>query len=261
MTSTSTLSGRLRNVLLPVLGVVSIAAVWFAITDVLDLTTSTILPSPIRVYEHFMDVYPIIFENLVFTLRAGLLGFLGAIVLATLVAILVNVSERARVTLMPYLVAGNTIPRIAIAPLIIFYVDVYAYANLIIAAWVAFFPIFLNIRDGLRNVDEDRLMYFDFMGATTLQTYRYLRFPSAVPYVFDAMKIGIVAALVGAVVGEFVASSEGIGYLALLGLMRNNVPLALAIIFVVGLITTALVYLVYLAEERLVFWKDANLFT
>lgn len=252
---------RLKRVGLPLLGVVLVAGVWLVATDVLSLFGPTVLPSPITVVEEFLRIQDLILDHVWITFRAGLLGFLLAIGLAVVTGMLVTLNQRVRDTLMPILVGGNTIPRVAVAPLIIFYIDVTTFASLLIAAWVAYFPILINVIEGLESTSEDELDFLSVVGASTWQEYRFLRVPNALPYIFDGLKIGIITAMVGAIVGEFVASSEGVGYLALLGLQDSNVALTLALVFLIGIATTLIIYVIYLLEARLMFWQDTSLFS
>lgn len=260
-TTVRVLPARFRAGLLVLSGPLVLGGLWYLVTEVLELFPGSVLPSPVAVMDIFMRVSDPIIQNLVPTVRAGLLGFVVALVTATALAVVVSISDRIREAIMPFVVGGNTMPRVAVAPLIVFYVDVLSLANLIIAAWIAFFPMFINITEGLEHVDEDRLRFFALVDATTWQRYRHLRFPTALPFVFDALKIGIIAALVGAVVGEFVAATEGIGYLALISLQNNNVPLAMAVVFAVGGVSTVLLFAIYVLEDRLMFWEDASIFT
>ena len=252
---------KVRRISMPLIGVVLVGAVWLATTDILGLLGPTVLPSPTKVYNEFIRIHGLILDHFWITLRAGLVGFILAIFLALGTGILVTLNQGIRDTLMPLLIGGNTVPRVAIAPLIIFYIDVTVFASTLIAAWVAYFPVLINIIEGLESSKEDELDFLSMVGATTWQEYRYLRFPNALPYIFDALKIGIITAMVGAIVGEFVASSEGLGYLALLGLQDSNVALALAIVFILGISTTLFIYLIYLLEARLMFWKDTSIFS
>jgi NitT/TauT family transport system permease protein len=252
---------KIRRIGLPLLGVVFVGAVWVAATDVFALFGPTVLPSPTEVYNEFIRIHELILDHFWITLRAGLIGFVLAIALALGTGILLTLNQTIRDTLMPLLIGGNTIPRIAIAPLIIFYVDVTTFASTLIAAWVAYFPALINIIEGLESTKEAELDFLSMVGAKTWQEYRYLRLPNALPYIFDALKIGIITAMVGAIVGEFVASSEGLGYLALLGLQDSNVALALAIVFLLGISTTVFIYLLYLLEARLMFWKNTSIFS
>jgi len=257
----SSVSPRLKTAILLVAGPFVIAGLWFLVTEVVKLFPSSVLPSPVAVYDVFLRVYDPILTNLVPTVRSGLLGFLIALVLALALAVVVTVSDSIRSAIMPFVVGGNTMPRVAVAPLIVFYVDDLVVSNVLIAAWIAFFPMFVNITEGLEYAGEDRIQFFRLLGASTYQEYRYLRFPSALPYIFDALKIGIIAALVGAVVGEFVAATEGIGNLALVSLQNNAVPLAMAVVFSVGVVSTIFLFVIYVLEDRLMFWEDASIFT
>lgn len=246
---------------MPLIGVVLVGGVWLAATEVLGLFGPTVLPSPIEVYDEFVRIQDLVLDHVWITFRAGLLGFILAITLASMTGVLVTLNQRIRNTLMPLLVAGNTIPRVAVAPLILFYIDVTSLASILIAAWVAYFPVLINVIEGLESTKEDELDFLSLVGATTWQEYRYLRFPNALPYIFDGLKIGVITAMVGAIVGEFVASSEGVGYLALLGLQDSNVALTLSLVFLIGIATTLLIYIIYLLEAKLMFWRDTSIFS
>lgn len=252
---------RWRELSLSIFGLILLIGLWSLLTSVLEVLPSVVLPSPLEVLQIMIDIREVILRNLWPTLLAGFLGFVIALGLGVVFAIAVNENDRLRKTLMPYLIGGNMIPRVAVAPLIIFYVDVQPNANVIIAAWIAFFPMFLNIKEGLKDVDDDQLMFFDLLGSSTLYEYRYLRFPTALPYIFDAMKLGIITAYVGAVIGEFVASDQGMGYLTLLAMINSNVPLAMASVLVIGFATTVFIYVIFVVQDRVMFWEDAGMFS
>lgn len=258
---TTVLTRRPVRVGLSVGGLLVIVGCWFFVTEIIQPYSEIVLLSPLTVYENFVRVHEIVFRNLWPTLRAGLLGFLWAFAFALIVGTVMTTNQRVRTTFMPYIVGGNTVPRIAVAPLILFYIDVVEVANLVIAAWIAFFPMLINVMEGLEDVQSEEALFFSMLGASTLQRYRYLNFPNALPYIFDAMKIGMIGAMVGAIVGEFVAAQQGLGYLALLALTDGNTPLALTVVFVMGVITTVLLFVIYLIEAKLMFWEETSIFT
>lgn len=245
---------------LSLLGVVLFFLAWYTITDVLHVFAEVTLPSPFTVASEFQRVFDLIVSNYVPTLQAGLVGFAASLLLAILVSIPLTASERVHDAFMPVIVAGNSVPRVTLAPLIIFYVGVGLAANYLIAMWIAFFPLLINTVDGLANVDEDMEALLDVIGATTWQEYRYVRFVNALPSIFDGMKTGVSLAIIGAIVGEFVAAERGLGNLALIGLSNANLALVLAIVAIMGLTTTALIFGIYALQTRLVFWKDVSLF-
>ena len=245
---------------LSLLGVVTFLFAWYLAADVFEVLSDIVLPSPFLVLSEFQRVRPLIVDNLWPTLRAGAVGFSTALLGAVVVAVLLTASDRLRRATMPIIIAVNSVPRVSLAPLIIFYVGEGQGANYVIAAWIAFFPMLINTVDGLVNVDEDTENLLAVIGATTWQEYRYVRFVRATPHIFDGMKTGVTLAIIGAVVGEFVAANEGIGFLALFALYNVNIALVLAIVGVMGFVTLLLVFGLYAIESRLIFWKDVSLF-
>lgn len=249
-----------RRWALSALGVVLFLVGWQLATGILEIIPDYILPSPIGVATSFIDLRELILENLWPTLFAGLLGFAIAVGLAIAVAVPLIVFDGARRALMPVIVGTNSVPRVTLAPLIIFYVGIGTYANLLIATWIAFFPIFINTIDGLDSIPEETENLLTVIDASTWQEFRYVRFYHALPNIFDGMKVGISLAMIGAIVGEFVAGQQGLGYLALFGLRALNLDMVIAVVLILGLITTTLIFVLYLCQDRLVFWRDASFF-
>lgn len=252
---------RRRRLGLSVLGVAIFLSLWELATSYLGIIPPYVFPSVSGILSTFLEQQELIVDNLWFTLRAGLLGFAIAVALAILVAAPLVVNDGARRALMPIIVGSNTVPRVTLAPLILFYIDVTTYANILIAAWIAFFPMFINTMDGLRSLSEESEMLLRGLGASTWQELRYARFPNSLPYLFDGMKIGISLAIIGAIVGEFVARDQGLGFLAFLGLRHLDLELVLASVLILGLFTTTAIFVLYLLQDKLVFWQEATLFS
>lgn len=188
------------------------------------------------------------------------IGFFSALVSAFLLAVILTLSDKLRYALMPLILGFNTVPRVALAPLIVFYIGGFD-AKYLISAWVAFFPMVVNTYEGIGNIDQDVEMLFTSVGASKWQELVKYRIPNAVPFIVDGMKIGIILAIVGAIVGEFVASDSGAGYLALVALGQYNVALMFAIAIIMGFIAVVAFYLLYLIQNRLVYWESASMFS
>jgi NitT/TauT family transport system permease protein len=113
----------------------------------------------------------------------------------------------------------------------------------------------------MANLDEDLQLLQQSLGASIWQEYRYIRIPNALPFIFDGMKVAITLAIVGAVVGEFVAAQQGIGYLALFALKYHNIPLVFALVGIMGLVSVTAFTLLFVLQDRLVHWQDASILT
>ena len=245
------------------IGVVLLITVWQAVTMTVDLNPRY-FPGPTGVVTELVRIWPAIVAALPNTLSAALVGYLLALALSIVVAMPLVASDRVLNALMPFIVGTNTVPRIAMTPLVIYWVSFYNtsalyLANYVMAIWVAFFPMLIAAIDGFRNIDEDTENMLEVYGATTWQEFKYVRFKKALPFVFDGMKIGFVLAMIGAVVGEFVSGTFGIGSQAASAIGRTSIARAFAIVLVLGLISTAVVLAVYLLERRVIFWRESSI--
>lgn len=154
----------------------------------------------------------------------------------------------------PYLVATQTIPKIALAPLLILWFGYDAASKIAVAALIAFFPVLANVVAGLRDCDEGKLDVLRSLGASRWQIFRMVRLPNALPYVFNGFNIAIVFALTGAIVGEFVGASEGIGYLMMQANGLMNVPMGFSLMLVLALLGAVLFGGMKLIRRRVVYW-------
>lgn len=255
--------GRATRWGLSVLGVVLFVLLWQATTTVFGLD-SQYFPSPVDVYDVLVTTWPVIVDALPSTLTAAGVGFLVSLVLSVALAMVLVANERILEALMPLIVGVNTVPRIALTPLVIYWVGFFGgvplvLANYIMAVWVAFFPMLIAAIDGFRNIDEDTENMLEVFGATTWQEFKYVRFKKGLPFIFDGMKIGFILAMIGAVVGEFVSGTFGIGSQAASAIGRTSIARAFAIVLVLGVISTAVVLTVYLIESRMIFWRDSSI--
>lgn len=242
----------------PIAGSVATVAVWYLVTEILGLFHSAVLPSPVQVLETYFGAEELILSSLYITLFAALIGFVLAVSLGVALAVIMVYDDRLYAALYPILVGGNSVPRIAMAPIIIFYVDIELTAKYIIAAWVAFFPMFVNTIEGLGDIDEDFDDLLATFEATTWQELRIVRIPNALPFIFDGLKLAAVLAIIGAVVTEFIIGSSGMGYLVMTAMQTVNMDLAFAVVLITGFISTALFFGLFAVQDRLVHWKETS---
>ena len=223
-------------------------------------------PAPTDIYAELARIYQPILSVIPPTLWAAVVGFLLSLVLSIVVGALLVSQESVLEALMPFIVGINTVPRIAMTPLVIYWVgfipvtwiDLWL-ANYIMALWVAFFPMLIAAIDGFRTLDEDTENMLQMYGATKWQAFKYVRFKNGLPFILDGMKIGFILAMVGAVVGEFVSNTPGVGSMAASALSRNSVSRALSIVLILGLISSTVVSTIYVIESRLIFWRDSSI--
>nr|WP_302474368.1 ABC transporter permease subunit [Roseococcus sp. MDT2-1-1] len=170
-----------------------------------------ILPGPVAIAEALVADWPLLFRSLLMTLRIALLALALAVAAGVLLAVLFAQSRWLERALFPYAVILQVTPIVAIAPLILIWVDSVPVALLICAWIVAFFPILSNTVLGLNSADPNLRDLFRLHGATRWQTLRLLRLPSALPFFLAGLRVAGGLALIGAVVAEFVAGAGGAG--------------------------------------------------
>lgn len=241
------------------LGAAIVVLVWHLATAVLELVGPLTLPAPWAVYQKYQQLEGLIWGNLGHTVQVAAVAFVLALVLALASAILLSANETLRQALMPLVIATNSVPRVSMAPLFIFYVGPFK-SQFLLAAWIAFFPMLITTFEGLTNLDDDLEMLLDSINATTWQRYKWVRIPNALPFIFDGMKLGVTLSIVGTIVVEYVATGEGIGTLAALALGNYDTALGLAVVAVVGFLSVGVFFALFVVQSRIVHWKETSLY-
>jgi NitT/TauT family transport system permease protein len=234
-----------------VLGVVGIA-IW-ELGARGGLISPFILPAPSAIVRALVDnlASGVYVHHLVATVSAAVAGFAISAVLAVAVAgVLVSIPLLRR-AVFPYVVAFQTLPKVAIAPIVVLWLGFGQVAKLFIVVFVCFFPILINALEGLEIRDRDKLELFQAAGANRWQLFVELRVPAALPSIFTGLHIGAVFALLGAVVAEFVGTREGLGYMLLLEKSQFNVPGVFALLVIMMVIGLVLSGLMQFLESRI----------
>ena len=192
------------------------------------------------------------------TLSEIFLGFLIGSALGMGLGSLVALSPFAQHALGPYIIASQAMPKLALAPLFVIWFGFGIVPKALIAALIAFFPLFENTLAGLRDVDDDALDLFRMLEANRWHLFLKLRLPNAIPYLFAGLRVAIVLSVVGAVVGEYVGASQGLGALIIASQGQMDTPLMFAVFVVLTLLGIALYQIVY-ACERWVLRRQSRL--
>jgi NitT/TauT family transport system permease protein len=248
---------RLLRIALPiVIGVLSIVA-WDLIVRVNNIP-HYVLPGPLLVAKSLVDNWPTLLPALLVTLQITFMALTVAVLGGVGLALLFAQSKWIEISLFPYAVVLQVTPIIAIAPLILIYVD-NTHVALLICAWiVAFFPILSNTTLGLNSADHNLLNLFQLYGASRWQVLRYLRIPSALPYFLGGLRIAGGLSLIGAVVAEFTAGTAGKGsglaYRILESGYRLNIPLMFAALLLITA-TGIVIFLFFTALSHLALRK------
>jgi NitT/TauT family transport system permease protein len=158
-------------------------------------------------------------------------------------------------TIMPILVLFNTLPKVALAPLFVIWLGYGVWPNIVIAVTIAFFPVVINTAAGLATVEPELLDLTRQLKASKWQVFRKIRFPSALPYIFAGLKLNATLSVIGAIVGEFVASEAGLGNLIMAGGVTLDTPSIFAALTLIAFLGLGLYGLVAAAERLLVPWE------
>jgi NitT/TauT family transport system permease protein len=217
-----------------------------------------LLPSPIAIFGEMLSAPLWYATNALRTVGATLLGFLAALAVGSLAAVGIVYSRLLENTLYTLLVAMNSVPKVALAPLFIIWMGTGLSSKVAISFLIALFAIVVDTVLGLRSVDPDAVDLFRSMRGGKLQTLLWLRMPNALPYLFAGMKVAISLALVGAIAGEFVASQAGLGYVILSAQGAFQTTRVFAAIVLLGILGTILFYLVDLAERFVCPWHVSH---
>jgi len=192
------------------------------------------------------------------TLYESLLGFVIAAAAGIACGTVIAQFRVVEQTLYPYLVALQTLPKIAIAPLLIIWLGFGLTSKVVIAALVAFFPILVNVIVGLKTVDASKLDLMRSLDASRWQTFRYVTFPNALPFVFAGLDIAIVFSVLGAIVGEFVGSQRGLGNLILQFHTSLDIAGMFAVLLLLAVLGVGLHLAIQAIQRRVIFWAQAD---
>lgn len=224
--------------------------------------SALILPSPFAVVVAWWDLAitrGIIWSHFFTTLTEVVVGFVIGATFGVGIAILSAINMTFRRLVSPYMVALQVTPRIAIAPIIVAWLGFGMEPKMAIAAIICFFPMFINALTGLMQVDHENLEMFESMRASKWQIFRHLQLPGALPVIMAGFKTGISLALIGAIVGEFVSASEGIGVLIQRFSFQLLLPQAFASLIMLTAMGLFLYGLATFADRHIVFWRHADL--
>ena len=217
-------------------------------------TSPLILPAPSMIVAAFFEAPWLYLRHLGFTLAMTLLGFLLSVVLGVALAVGIIYSQFLERTVYTLLVALNSIPKVALAPLFVIWMGTGPEPKIAIALMLAIFPIVIDSVLGLRSVDPDMLYLAQVSKASSWAVLTKIRFPCALPSLFAGMKVAISFALVGAIVGEFVAGSYGIGFQILVAQGQFDTVRVFVSLLLLGIVGTVLFFMVDYAERLLLPW-------
>lgn len=248
-------SHRAQSIVLAVV----VIALWEGACRLLDISP-LVLPPPsaiaVKLYTLMVGgtIWPHLWATLVEVVSGFVLGVVAGLVFGAMVSLIPAVER----LIYPYLVALQTLPKVAIAPLFIIWFGYGLTSKVVITALVCFFPILVSVVAGFHATDRDQLDMMKAFGATKWQTLVRLRIPSALVLIFAGLEIAAVLAVIGAIVGEFVGAQVGLGYLIVALNFSLDVPGVFAVLIVLSAIGLIMHGVMRYAARRYIFWIRRN---
>jgi ABC-type nitrate/sulfonate/bicarbonate transport system permease component len=243
-----------RRAALTALLLAALVLLWQGVAS-LDTVDDLTLASPVETVEALADDRALLLENAWVTLVEVLIGLAIAVAAGVGFAIAMHLSRLLREAAYPVLIASQAIPIVVLAPIFVLAFDYGIGPKLAIVALICFFPVTVNVLDGLRSTEPELLKLMRSFGASRLQTLRKVELPGALPFFFSGLRVAATVSVIGAVFGEWAGADEGLGRLVLLGNNQLQTPRVYAGIVILTLMAVALFALAVLAERLACPWN------
>ena len=246
----------LRAAILPLVVVFAIL-LWGLVVRIWDIQPF-LLPPPVMVWARLLQTLAdgSLLRNTLITLQEVLAGLGLGVIAATGLGYLLAKSQVVERLLAPFIVASQSVPVVAIAPLLIIWFGPGLFSKVLICSLIVFFPVLVNTVVGLRSVPEELRDLMRSLQATRWQQVKFLDIPAALPVFLGGLRIGATLSVSGAVVGEFVGSDRGLGFLINIGNGQYDTPLMFVAVFTLVAMALSLYGLVVFAEKRLLSWRQ-----
>jgi NitT/TauT family transport system permease protein len=233
--------------------IVAVVITWAAIVRIFDIP-DYLLPAPQAVFARMVKDWPLLWKHGIYTLFSVLTGFLASIAIAVPIAFVIVINRSTERAVMPFLVMSQTIPKVAIAPILVVWLGFGILPKIAIVFLISFFPIVVSTVVGLKSVETDMIDLVRSMGARTGKIMLRVRAPAALPQMFAGFKIAVCLAVVGAIVGEFVGSDRGLGFLLLTSTGTLDGTLVWSALFVLVAMGVTLFAIVSKLERLAIPW-------
>lgn len=239
--------------LLPAITAIVLVIVWELAVRLFNIA-EFVLPSPSSILSQVAEWGWVVLQNAWRTLFTTMIGFVLALAAGILLGFLIGYSRMAYLTLYPLLIGFNTIPKVALVPLMAIWFGIGAVPAVITAFLLAFFPIAVNVAVGLATVEPEMQDVLVSLGATRFEIFQKVGLPHTLPYLFASLKVAISQAFIGSVIAETVASNGGIGYVILSASSNFQIPLAFLALLSLAVMGVVLYGCFALLEKRMVHW-------
>ena len=215
-----------------------------------------ILPSPVQVVQKLWELrVPLFTAHLPATMEVVGVGLVISIVLGLGLAILMDVSPVAEKALYPIVIASQTIPTTALAPLFVLWFGHTMWSKVLVAVLMTFFPITITVFDGFRSVKTEMIELMQTFGASKSQIFLKLKLPAVLPYFFSAIKMAVPLSIIGAAIGEWLGAQSGLGYFSRRMMTQLDGAGVFAPILLLSVAAMILVAIVAVIEKRVITWR------
>lgn len=249
--------GKFTTFLYPLLGLISILAAWHFFVVLFDVNP-IVLPSPGSVFSEMVKEYDLLLSEFWVTMLECILGFALAVGLGIPIAVIMTYSRFMNLMFYPLLIASQSVPKIALAPIIIVWFGTEIESKLVMAFFIAVFPMVVDTATGLRATSKELLELARSLQCSRYQTFFKIQLPSALPHIFSGAKIAVTLAVIGAVIGEFLGADKGLGTLLLTANSQMNTPLSWAALVILSILGILLYAAVVLAERLIMPWAEVH---
>jgi len=245
---------KFRNMVYPAAAMTLFILAWEIIVRIAK-TPEYRLPAPSAIISEFVKSWDILLEHTMVTLYETIAGFLIGIIFACIIAVMMDSVKLFEKTFMPFTVISQTIPLVALAPLLAIWFGFGIVPKIILTVLVVFFPVTVNLIQGLKAVDQDLMEMMVGMGATKKQIFIKLKLPTAAPHFFTGLKISAAYAVMGAVISEWTGASKGLGIFMTRAMSSFKTAALFADIMIIALLSILLYKLIELVENKVITWK------
>ncbi len=242
------------NPFYPLIAFTVFIVVWEIVTKVKNIK-EYILPSPSAILNEFIKSGDLLLHHSLTTLTEAVLGFVLGIILAVLLSVIMSNLKILRNIFYPFMVLSQTVPIIAIAPVIAIWLGIGIVSKLIICILVVFFPVALNLTEGLNSYDKDLEELLKCMNAGKLQIFTKLKLPTALVYFFSGLKIAAAYAVMGAVMSEWTGAESGLGIFLTRSMKSFKTAAMFADIVLISAFSILLFVIISIIEKRVIKWN------
>lgn len=222
----------------------------------MKLNAAYILPSPIQIVQKIWELKAVLLTaHLPATLEVTFLGLIISIVLGILLAVVMDMSEKIEWALYPLIVASQTIPTTAIAPLFVLWFGYGIWSKVLVTILITFFPITITVFDGFKSTKTDMEELLKSYGANKKQIFLKLKVPNALPYFFSALKMAIPMSIIGAAIGEWLGAQRGLGYFSKRMITKLDGAGVFAPVVLLSVVAMIAVAAISFLEKKIIKWR------